>query len=228
MQKWARWWAARYLWAIRERADVGFDDLVQAALLGICAALKTYDPAGNWAQYSSYFIRQEIRALLGIKHGRIPPALLSLDAPAGGEGGEDGEGDTFIDLLPDETAPCPQEVTEYNDLQRQVRAAVERLKNDREREVVRRCMLDGETQTAVAEDFGVSAQLIGMVWHKARNHLRADRSLRTLAEIEDRTPYYTHVGVRTFDATNTSAVEKAVLFRLEQMNRHGLTAATRA
>lgn len=214
MNRWARWWANRYRWATDTRADVDREDLIQAAMIGICRAQTCYDESGSWATWSSYFIRREIRALLGIRHGHIPPNMISLDVPVG----EDGD-ERMIDLLADEDAPDAQDVAEYNDLQKQVRAAVARLKDDRQREVVERTFLKDESQSAVARDFGVSTQRVQMIWTAARKNLVRDKSLCTLANIELRTPYYRRIGVKRFQSTHTSDVENAVLWRERERQR---------
>ena len=207
MERWAKWWANRYSWASESRGDIDREDLIQSAMVGILEALKSYDEGGSWAQWSSYFIRKEIRKLIGIKHGRLPPSALSLNDPVG----EDGDS-TMIDLLPDEDAPDALDVAEFNDLQRQVRAAVARLKDDQQREVVERTRLNGEPQRAVARDLGVSVAYVHSIWTAARKNLARDRHLRTLA---DSTPYYVHVGVNRFNSTWTSATELAALWRID-------------
>ena len=208
MERWAKWWANRYRWASETRADIDAEDLTQAAMVGICNALECYDESGNWAAWSSYFIRKEIRALIGIKHGRIPPPLCSLDAPIA-----DDSDESMIDLLADETAPDPPDVAEYNDLQKRVREAVARLTDDRQREVVERTQLNDEPQSAVAADFGVSTSRIQMLWTKAKRALQEDKALRTLADIELKTKFISRSSVQRFYSTNTSDVEAAVLWR---------------
>lgn len=210
LQRWARWWVRRYHWATETRGDIDDDDLFQAAMIGILRALDGYKDGGNWPQWSSYFIRREIRDTVGIKHNRLPRVPLSLDVPAG-----DDTDATLIDLLPDETAPDAAEVAELNDLQRRVREAVARLKDDREREIVQRWRLNGETATAISDDLGISQQRVHQLWASARRQLAGDKALHALVNIEDHTPYYARVTIKSFTRTHNSAVEVAVLRRLE-------------
>lgn len=211
-QRWARWWGRRYSWALEGRPWLDFEDLVQAAMLGILRAREGFtEDKGSWANWSAYFIRNEIRDLIGIKNARLPPLVLSLDAPIA----EDSD-ETRLDLLPDETAPNAEDVAEFNDLQRCVREAVARLKNEQQRQVVRRTRLGGESGRDVAAALGVTQARVNQLWNSARQHLARDRRLRALADIEDRTPYYKRVGARTFNSTWTSATEAAVLWRLDR------------
>ena len=212
MYRWAKWWANRYRWAIEKRGDISFEDLTQAAVLGILRAMECYDGVGSWAQYSSYFIRKEIRTLCGVRWGKsLPPFVQSLNVKVG-----DDEDTELIELLPDETAPDPEEVAEYNDLKTGVREAVARLKNDQEREVVERNRLNGEPLRVIAADFGVSFQYVRTIWTKACKHLSQDRKLRKLAEFEGLISYISRSSVKSFNSTNTSDVERIVMLR-EQM-----------
>ena len=214
MEKWAKWWTRRYSWALKSRADLDAEDLTQAALVGICTALETYKEDGNWATWSSYFIRKEIRALLGIRAGRQYPVVYSLNAPVNDESDE-----SMIDLLPDEDAPDAQEVAEYNDIQKQVRAAVARLADDRQRKVVERTQLQGENAKAVAQDFGVSTARVHSIWIAAKKNLAHDPALRALADIELRTNYIARSSWRSFQTTHTSDVEHVVIWRERERAR---------
>ena len=62
------------------RYDVDMEDLQQAAFLGVMQARKAYDPEkAPFGTYVGYYARNEIRALLGIRNGKMPPFLKSLD-----------------------------------------------------------------------------------------------------------------------------------------------------
>lgn len=181
---------------------------MQAAFLGILRARAGYCEArGSWAAYSSYFIRDEIRLLIGIKNSRLPPLMLSLDAPIA----EDSE-ETRLDLLPDETATNAEESAEFSDMRRCVREAVAQLKDARQRQVAEEIYLRGRAGKDVAAALGVSQARVNGIWNAARQHLARNRRLRAL---EDLTPYYRHVGVSEFERTWTSTTEAAVLWRLE-------------
>ena len=215
-ERWARYWARRFAWALEGRPWLDMDDLSSAAMLGILAAQAAYEPArGSWANYSAYFIRRELCALLGIRDGRIKPGALSLDAPITNEDGESAG--THLDQLPDDTLPDADAGAILDGLRRDVRAAVNDLPK-RQRDIVQRWQLDGETQERVARGLGITPQRVQQLWSKARQTLARDPRLRCYADIEDRTPYYVKVGPTRFANTHTSAVEHAVLWRLRQLD----------
>lgn len=216
-ERWARYWARRFAWALEGRPWLDMDDLSSAAMLGILAAQATYEPArGSWATYSAYFIRRELCALLGIRDGRIKPGTLSLDDPITTADGEDAG--THLDQLPDDTLPDIDAGAVLDGLRGDVRTAVARLP-DRQREIVERWQLDGETQERVAQRLGITAQRVQQLWRQARQTLARDPRLREYADIENRTPYYVKIGPATFASTHTSAVEHAVLWRMRQLDR---------
>lgn len=211
-ERWARYWARRYAWALEGRPWLDMDDLASAAMLGILAAQATYEPdRGSWATYSAYFIRKEVRALLGIRDGSMPPCTLSLDDPITNEDGESAG--THLDQLPDNTLPDADAGPILDDLKRDVRAAVDDLP-ERQRTVVQRWQLEGGTQAQAAAVLGITPQRAQQLWIRARRTLARDKRLRQYADIEERTPYFVKVGPERFASTHTSAVEHAVLWRL--------------
>lgn len=215
--RWAHYWARRYRWALEDRGDLDYEDLVQAALLGIWRARKSYRPeAGSWATYSARFIKGEIFRALGVRRGVMPPATLSLDAPVSEESGE-----PLMNSLPDENAGEPDAALLSDELGRTVRRAVARLKSPRQRLSVQRAELEGEAYSQVASELGVTPERARQLVRAAHKKLRQDRRLKALAECELRTRYHAHMGVKAFMSSHTSVVEKTVIWRLEQMEKMG-------
>lgn len=221
IEGWARYWARRYSWALRDRAYLDFDDLQSAATIGILAALEKYDADTSvpWPVFSSGYIRREIRALIGIKRKDLPPLTISLDAPLIGQDGSDGDA-TLEDTVADDSLPEIDDDLMLSDLCASVRAAVADLKDPRQREIVRRTAFEGSTQGDLATALAISPQRVAQLWTKARKALARDPRLRVYAEIEARTPYYMTVSPQRFNTTHTSAVEHAVLWRETQLARH--------
>lgn len=216
MRPWARYWAKRYSWALEGRPYLDIDDLVSAATLGILRAQAKFDPdaeGSNWATFSSYFIRKEIRALIGIRDRELPPAAISLDEPI--PGAED-EGSTRLDMLADESLPDIDARALLDDLCANVRDAIEELKDPRQKTIAQRWKLEGETQSAIAEDLNIAPQRVAQIWNAARRNLAKDRRLRAYADMELRTPYYKRIGPSAFNTTRTSPTEYAALWRIAQ------------
>ncbi|MBQ8110493.1 MAG: sigma-70 family RNA polymerase sigma factor [Clostridia bacterium] len=213
--RWARYWARRYAWAVEGRGDMDLEDLTQAALLGILRAREGFDAQeSSWSTYSAFYIKREIFAALGIRRGRLPMRPVPLDAPMTLDSDE-----TKLDAVADDSLPDADEGLLRRELQDEVRRALARLKDERQRRSVQLVSLEGMTLRQAARKMGVSFQLVQRMVLQGHRHLRCDKLLRKLAECELRTPYYAHVGVDTFMATRTSAVERAVLWRLEQQDR---------
>jgi RNA polymerase sigma factor (sigma-70 family) len=208
------WAARRYSGACQYDNAVDVEDLIQAGFIGLVNAMETYNESkGRWVKWALWFIEREINAELGRRDGQWVKAhagALSLDAPL-----NDDSDETGLDGLADESLPPVDESLERSDDCRLVRECVSDLSDDRQREVVERWQLGGETQTAVAESLGISPQRVNQIWGKARKALARDWRLRQLTDLDDLTPFYRHVGVNTFRTTLTSATEHAALWRLD-------------
>lgn len=207
-ERWAQFWAGRYSWALKTRSDIDTEDLLQSARIGILEAKKTFDnQSGSWANYSGYFIRNEIRNLLGIRNGRIPSPTISLDEPI------DEEGDlTRLDMLADETAPDAEEILCREDVRLIVTQAVERLEED-QKGAIQNYYLKGKTHKETAEAMGIDPKKIKNLLEKGKMYLRRDRTLRAIADIERNTNYYYGVSVTAFNSSRISPVEHIVLWR---------------
>lgn len=198
-ERWAQYWARRYSWATESRGDIDQDDLLQAARMGIFTANKSYEAdKGSWAQYSSYFIKSEIRSLLG----RPGPFVESLDEPMPGT-----DDLTLMDTISDETQPDTDAGLLMDERRQTVRAAVDRLP-DQQRNYVKLRYLEGLGQHQTAEALNIDLVKLRNVWDCARRRLRRDRTLRELS--------YFHVSVGRFSNNHTSAVEQAILI-MERM-----------
>lgn len=212
--KLAQYWAGRYSWAIRKRSDIDLNDLHQAAFLGIMQARKTFDQEkASFVTYASFYARNEIRALLGIRSGKMPPSLLSLDAPLS----EDTE-DTLLDVVADESIPDPDDALIADDFRQTVRAAVNRLAED-QKAVVSFRFYDGLTYNQTAAEMHLMPVKVVQIYHNAERNLRRDRYLRALADVDRQTRFMHHVGVTQFNTTMTSAVEQIVIWRESKLNK---------
>lgn len=211
--KWAHYWANKYRWALQLRNDIDYEDLVQAALMGEYIAKQTYNPdRGPFPNFSAYFIKKEIRTLLGIRNGgEIPKRLLSLDEPLNAESGT-----TWADVLEDDTRPDNDEVVYLNERREGVRAAINRLPEQR-RNVMWQFYIQGKGSAEIGNTLGLPSSRILHILADGRRCMYRDRLLRQLAGIK--TPYYVHIGMNTFNTTHTSAVEYAFFRKEEQAER---------
>lgn len=214
--------AQRYAAACKSDRAVSVEDLAQAGFFGLVKASQTYDPArGSWPNYAGWFIAREIHNALNLRDGKPTKAhtgALSLDAPLNPD---DPESLTGADVLEDTSLPETDEALNLENMRQYVRRAVERLQREQWRLVMRLCGLEGKSYREAAQIMGLSYERIRQIREKALESLRKDKALiedarADIADIEARTPYYARVTVAAFQATNTSATEKAVLWRMNQ------------
>lgn len=204
----ASYWAGRYSWAIERRNDIDREDLQQAAYLGILQARKAYkEERGGEVTLAGFYARKEIRALLGIRDGKLPPILESLDEPL-----NDETDDTRLDLIADETLPEADAALLEEEKRQTVRDAVDRLEAD-QRDVVSLRFFVGMTYPQTAAEMGITPDKAARIWGNARRSLRKNKYLKALADVNRSTPYLMRVGVTRFNSTMTSAVEELVLLR---------------
>lgn len=204
----ASYWAGRYSWILERRNDLDREDLQQAAFLGILEARKAYkEERGGEVTLAGFYARKEIRALLGIRNGKLPPTLESLDEPL-----NDETDDTRLDLLADETLPEADAALLEEEKRQTVRDAVNRLQED-QKAVVSMHFFQGKTYQQTADEMNVTRDRVTTIFQNARRNLRRDRYLKALAEVNRSTPYLLGVGVTRFNSTFTSAVEELVLLR---------------
>ncbi len=214
--------AGRYAPACALNRAVDVDDLVQAGFFGLIRAQETFDESRGktWAGWAAWHVKREFEKALGMREGRFASAdagAVSLDQPLFNKGEE--QETTRGELLEDESLPDADEGLLRDEIVRTVRARVDALEDERGREIVRRSRLGGETLGQVAQDMGVTFQRAAQIRGKAEKALRRDKYLRALTDIDERTRYYAHKGVRAFQSDHTSVVEAAVIWREEQRER---------
>ena len=207
--------ARQYISILERSGAVGLEDLHQVARMVILRAQKTYIPSN--ASFFTFIykpIHWAIRRALGFDNrtGAAPPWLVYLDEPLPGI--EDAEL-TRVDVLADpEAVPIDEPIIEdetRRETSAEVRAAVARLKSERQREIIRRVYFDGETRQAAADGMGIGYKYFTAEERNARRRLRKDERLRYIAM-----PSFS-VGLGKFRHTMTSAVEAAVIWRDEHL-----------
>lgn len=205
-ERWAQYWVNRYRWALEMRADVDEDDLLQAAMIGMWEAQKTYKPElGKFSSYSAFWIRHEIRRALGMNKGKLPPIEIRLDEPVTAEAEE-----TRLDMLADDTLPDIDERLLMDERRQAIRDAVDRLSNPQWRDVVKKLYFEAKPVKQVAEEMNFPTyERAYKTWENARRWLRRDKILKELRGV--RHDYHIKVGLSRFNTTHTSAVEESVL-----------------
>ena len=202
--------ARRYVPALEQQQLVDLDDLLQAGRIAVFNCQKTYDPGKcTFLSYSKNWIRSAMRRALGFKNdGTLPDVPMSLDSSLA-----DDSDAAWLDFVPDTTPTAEENIIERdrrNETAEAVHAAVDRLKNAKQREVITRCWLNEQPKPEAAEEMGINIRSLQMVDLEARHKLRRDKELKTYAALQF--PFM-HVGPGRFRSTWTSATEKAVMWR---------------
>jgi RNA polymerase sigma factor (sigma-70 family) len=205
--RWAWKTALRYTQTAQRYGGLDLDDLHQAALLGIWAAVDTFAPErGSFLHWSAYYMRKEIRDLLGIRSGkeRTEYHCQSLDAPLSDDGG------TLADLLPDpETAALPDMVATQDTLDC-VRQAVRETGAD----LVEAVLFWGYTLAELAQARGVAWDALQRQYNRQMRQVRNTRAMRHLwmeYAVNQATPWYLHKGAQA--AQWESSTERVAMIR---------------
>jgi RNA polymerase sigma factor (sigma-70 family) len=189
------------------------DDLMQAGFLGLCEAVRAWEPErGAWSTVAFNYARKAMRDAVGLRGTRRRAHLgaVSLDEPL--PGGEDGD-TARIDMLADENACEAGEGVIRDEMQEVVRDAVARLSPERG-EVVRFHDLEGLTYKQAGERMGISAEYAHNIRGYALRDLRRDKQLTKA--LDDETRFHAHKGVTAFLNDWTSVTEGAALWRIER------------
>lgn len=200
---------------------VDLDDLTQAGYIALVDAVDSYDP-GRGMQFIGWLSHHLKTAFNEASNYRSERQRLdpmhqadSLNRPLDYE-----DGGELLDIVADPHGlQGLQEVEEriwQEELSSTLRKAVEGLSGG-ERDTIRRRYYQGQTMAQVARETGKTVYEIQKVERRALSTLRKP-SCGLLAYIEERTPYYLHVGVSKFNTTQTSAVEE-IVFRREGMEQ---------
>lgn len=180
--------ARRYARVCALDRAVSMEDLMQAGFIGLMKAADSFDPAAgkSWSGWACWHIQMEFNSALGLRQGhftRPHTGAAALDRPLSVD---DADGATAGDMLADETLPDADEAILRDELRRDVRAAVDRLKSEGQRQVVQLCKLEGWSYRQAAQRLGVSVGQAYQLFFRASNNLARDPRLRALAGLGER------------------------------------------
>ena len=210
---WVQKIANKYTGIVEDSGVFDMEDLHQSGCMALLEAQKTYDPdrGKTFMSWSYLTIKSAMLTLLGYrdKARHIPPAPpIPLDKPI-----SDDSDDRLLDTIEDpDYIPVDEQIIEKETREEtkiEVRAAVDRLKNPAQREVIRRLYLDGQDREKIADDMGIETKKVSRLDREGRLKLRVDQRLCDFV-----TPFF-KVGVTRFRSSWTSAVEEAVIWRDE-------------
>ena len=208
------------------------EDLQQSGFLAMLRAAKEYSPERDavFLTYLDYWLKAEFprscglttRRIIRSKDGETITTMAdpicraeSLDKPLSAD---DPGGDTLADLQPDPRDHIAETERRIylEQLRQQLKKALATLPEE-QRAVIQYRYLDGMTQTQTGEEIGITRSETNNLERKALITLRK-RPSGLEQFIDDRTPFYAHVGVRQFTVDRESIVEKCV-FRRERIRK---------
>ena len=199
------------------RADYDIEDLKQAGYLGLCEAVRTYQPERGavFATFLSYSLRRHMRSVIGIRASKRDAALhaFSLDVSL------DSDNDTTLaGFLPAED-DTEGEVVEkgYKEyLRAVVRRAVVDMKKPAEREVIEEVYFNRQTKERFAEARGITIAWVNALLHSAYKSLRRNPQIQELAaEYFACEIYYIPTGATSYQSSGVSSVEIGA-YRMER------------
>ena len=209
--------AGKYKIMLEQVNSIDFDDLLQVGCIALLTAQKTYQPEDgkSFLGWCAFYVKTAMRRELGLKQdGTLPAPLLSLNEPINPE---DAEGETRLNNLQDPNGQTPEEKavedSAREEVRQEVRAAVDRLKDDKQRQIIRKVYLEGKGKKEVAAALGISIKALQTSDLKARKKLYDDIQLQQIV-----LPSF-GVGVGSFKHTMSSMVERAILWREKQFDQ---------
>ena len=212
---WVKKLINRYRRLLEQTGAIGEDDLFQVGCMALLEAQKKYNPESGmtFLGYSQFYIRKAMRQELGFSSDGKPPAQLDyLDEPLSDEA-ETTRGDIIADpdALPLDEPIIAEETR--RETSEQVRAALDRMKSDKQRTAVSLVWMKGKTREQAAAEMEMKTHSFYALEKYGRSTLRRDYRLRQYVM---QMPSF-HVGLKRFNQTFTSAVEAAVIWRDEYL-----------
>ncbi|GHV17784.1 hypothetical protein FACS189425_04810 [Clostridia bacterium] len=215
--------ARRYTPLVAGRSDLDLDDLIQAGFFGLHTAAKAYDTerGAKFSTFAVFYIRREMRRTLGISTTKqdLHITATSLDAPLNAD---EADGTRRVDTIASQEPD--DDPLERDELQRAVRAAVERMKHEAARRTIEAHYFEGKPQTRLAEAEGISDAAIYERITNGCRELYNDRELQKWAVDYDYANVYRKKGVTAFKSSFSSVVEDIVI-RTDEERRKGAALA---
>lgn len=207
--------AHRIMPALEGRADVEIDDLIQSGYFALVAAVAAYRPGeAEFLTYLGYHLKTafaETTRFRSLREQReTKAAVLSLDAPLGGD---EGEGLTIGDRLQDPGGEAQLEDVEdriwLDQLQKAMVAALQELPED-QRDLLLQRYWDSKTRKDLAQILGVSIENVRQRELKALQTLRKPSTARQLRPYYD-FDFYTGTGLGAFRNSGMSIQDRYLI-----------------
>lgn len=200
------------------------EDLYQSGYLALVAAVEDYKPdaGASFVYWLALHLKTAFAAAAGYRSQKrdMIDFAIDLDAPV-----HDTEALTLGDAVEDTHAAQDYEDAEHRIWLEQLRSTLDKAMEalpERQQAVVKAHHYQGKTLHEIAVAQGCATENVRQLEIQAFRTLRRNKRRNHLADfMEERTPYFLHVGVAQFKSTGISSVEEIVLKR-EQLREKGL------
>lgn len=175
--------AKKYLLEAHRLVYIDYDDLLQTGYFALFEAQKAYDPDQNasFFTYAYKAIYYNIARLFGWRwqpeerRMKMEPTLIRLDAPISDD---DPEGRKLVDIISDSNIEDFSEDVARQELAEAVHEAINRMKNERQRDYINRIYFQDEPASSIAEKDGTTIGSVNSVKAAGLRNLRQDYHLR--------------------------------------------------
>lgn len=196
------------------RLSVGRNEKVQQ-YKQFCSRFKMEYGREPTDREAAYYLEQSLEQIENIKAAAAISRLGSLDSPIKGMDG--GEDTTVGDLVADPEIPEDAVIDriQHEQLKAVLWDCVDRL-DGRQPDIIRKRYIENQTRQEIANNYGVTNEMIRQYEAKAMRELRKPRNSKQLEPYLDdvRSSAMTGVGVDRFRQTWTSATEREALRRV--------------
>ena len=207
---WVQKIASRYSTLLAKTGALDMDDLYQVGCMALLKAQENYDPAAgaSFFGFSQHYIRSAMRRELGYSSDGKPPVDMEyLDEPL-----KDDADTCKVDMLEDESIEPNDERIQRLERYDELHKAIDRLKNEKHREIIKRVYFDEEAPHKAAAAMGMKLGSFYSANQTALDRLRRDYWLKTLCA-----PAYSS-SLGRFRITFTSVVEAEVLWKEQEID----------
>ncbi len=185
------WWTANRVHRSATRthptysSEALFEDLLDATLIGLTYAAKTYNPdIGRFSTYAVEVMRGECRRFLQRNQVKLPPPHLSFVSLQEPVASDSATSDSYSEFVADPNAVSPEEHAVRSALPAMLDTFISKLP-EKDAEVIRRRFMGGENLDAVGAAIGRTRQRAHQIERRALLRLREYMQQEGYAQASD-------------------------------------------
>ena len=192
------------------------EDLYQSGYLALVAAVEDFNPdaGSSFVNWLALHLKTSFASAAGYRSQKrdMIEYALDMDAPI-----HDAEDLTIGGAVEDTHAAQDYEDAERRIWLEQLRATLDKAMEilpERQRAIVEAHHYQGKTLREISVEHGCAVENVRRLEMKAYRTLHRNKHRNHLEDfVEERTPYFIHVGVNRFNSTGSSSVEEIAMIR---------------